>query len=378
MADWLGQPEGAELEYKAAAALRSPETIARAVVALLNAGRGGCVVVGVDDSGAVQGVERASAERDRLQQALLDRVEPRAFAVDVVDVEASGRRVLEVRVPPNPEGELYAEKHKGRMGFWWRSGAVTVPLRSDEIRRRLAGHAITPPTHWKDDLHGDEPVYVLLAATTGPAPALSWRDLERVVGAADRVQYRLHGWDVLRGARYGDQRRAHDALELGDRSGDAWLRLGRDGSARFEGRADFLRWRSPFGEDASVLYPYALVEGAATFVRLLGVLAELCELRGGVTLEGGLIGARGWRLGPYGPETISWQDRALAERLWAPAHADQLLDAGSHRAPWEQLRGAVDTAAEAWPLVLGLYEGFGYDEEQVPFWQPCPGRFVIV
>jgi schlafen family protein len=71
----LDAPEGAKLERKSAAALKDLRVLARATVALLNA-RGGHVIVGQREDRTIEGIANAERERDRLQQYLLDSIEP--------------------------------------------------------------------------------------------------------------------------------------------------------------------------------------------------------------------------------------------------------------------------------------------------------------
>ena len=306
-----GSPESQKLEYKAATALRDASGIARACVAMLNGG-GGVVVVGVDDSKVVQGVDRAEAERDRLQQLLIDRIRPRPLQAAEVRVTPVGAaRVLEIGLRPLP-GVLYADRSGGRWGFWSRSGATSRALDWDEIVQKWPGDApphdfATEAPRWDEDIPdrwpGSSAVLVLRSFREEPATGGAgvrrpkYQELNSLLaGAAEQLGRGRIGWQVLRG-----HMRTEDLLKgTWDQRPARWLSLGKRLDLRFEGGEHYLAHRQPPNAPWRALYPYAVTEGPSSFARLLALLGEEFSLVGAVELtmalwttgDGGSLPAR--------------------------------------------------------------------------------------
>jgi hypothetical protein len=375
---WLGESEGPALEYKRADSLRDASSISREVAAMLNQAGGGIVVVGVEDDGRFTGVPDAVRERDRILQVLLDTIEPTPIgrvAVEVLPIRSVD--VLQIRASP-ARGVLYAERRKGRYGFWARVGAMTRPLPLEEVTRKM--RAVARPSArdarnveaWWRSLENDAgPVMVLRCAPDVASPVRG-KDVEQRVLAPDvrrLIEGREMGWHVLaeEPPRIGAGR-----LEVGARDSRKWLSVDlRTSEIRFEGRRPFLEWKKPEGVREPVLYPYALVEGTVSFLRFAGALARECSLEGPVRCELGLWGIRGWRLGPHRPGSVAWE---LPDIHWKPAYDAAVPPDALHVCSWEELAAAPDVHARA--MLERVYEWFGYaDPKYVPFWSDPTGRF---
>lgn len=367
--------EGAKLERKSAASLKDLSALARATVALLNAA-GGKVIVGQRDDRTIEGITNVERERDRVQQYLLDSIEPPPASVAVRIEETSGQRVLVIDVAKRrTDRRLYAERSKGRYGFWQRAGAITRPLSYGEIVARLAR---------TDAAAADAPPIVEDAADAGPRLVLRARWIPEIEITKEalrtafsperrrRIQGREMGWDVLPPGPMPAPRARK--LELGERNERMWLRLDlAAGEIRFEGTREFLEWQRPewMEKDALLVFPYPLVEGTLSFVRLAREIGIVLEHGGAVLLELALVAARGARLGPGRPDSIAWQ----LGRDWRPPLDESLLHVRHEVDDFASLEESPDRHAYA--LVSRVYEWFGYDEAAVPFWQPAQQRFAI-
>jgi hypothetical protein len=369
------QPEGATLERKSAAALKDLPALARATVALLNA-RGGHVIVGQHDDRTIEGVANAERERDRVQQYLLDSIEPPPVGVEVRIEEAAGRSVLIIDIAKRRgDRRLYAERAKGRYGFWQRSGAITRPLSYAEIAARLA-RTEDAPTDARPIVEdaADTTPRMVLRATWRPAIEITTAALSVVFApeARRRVEGRDMGWDVLPNGPVPKPRARK--LQLGAPGERMLLRFDlASGEIRFEGTREFLEWQRPewMEKDAVFLFPYPLVEGTLSFARLVREVGAAVKDVESVELELALVTARGARLGPGRPDSIAWQ----IGRGWQPPLDETLLHVRHEVGDFASLEASPDLHAHA--LVSRVYEWFGYDEDAVPFWQAAQQRFAV-
>jgi hypothetical protein len=375
---WLGASENRDLEYKGAAALRDPSAIARAAVAMLNAG-GGTVVVGVDDGGAVAGVDTPQHERDRLQQQLVDRIRPRPLhEVDVVVVEIGAVSVLEVRACPRT-GTLYADRSGGRWGFWLRSGATSRALEWEEIVRLWPSAAAAPVDFAASAPRWDEGVperwpgasaVLVLRSVRDPAAGDSvtpkWEAIRDVLARAPHsLDPGRLGWQVTRGLR------AEDIVKgTWDQRPARWLRLSRNLDLRFEGGEHYLAHQQPDRAPWRALYPYPVTEGPASFLRLLAMIAGEFPLTGAIDVTMALWTTGGWGLAPGAPQSYGWRF-GLPDRGWPPAAPDPVRVAT--RTTWGELRAAPGRVAHR--LVSDFYAEFGWDSDAVPFWDSDEGEF---
>lgn len=371
---WLGEPESAELEYKTARALQHPQTIVKAAVGFLN-GRGGHVVIGVDDDGRPQGLGVSDVERarDRLQTLLIDNIDPRPLSkIEVLPQTALGEDVLVVRVTgARGNSPLYAERRHGMYGFWIRSGPTTRAYRLEEVEQhmRAAPEPHTKRARWDATLGKQQETDIVLVLQA-QADELDAQALDRVVHPDSRLSLcrREMGWAVL--DEYDRvERRPRKRLEAGSSGDRKWLLIDRKGSTiRFEGRADFLRWKPHPEFGSQVIYPFPLIEGTASFFWLLSRYAVEASPTGTVHIELGLWRPGGWHLGPLRPGTIPWE----VPTHWQPPHDNSSIERVADL-PWSDLHSHPDTAALS--FITEVYEDFGYAPEAIPFWNETDRSF---
>lgn len=377
---WRGKQESAKLEYKSAEALKRPQIITRAVVALLNH-RGGHVVVGVDDAGHLLGLGDGvdpARERDRLQALLVDAIEPRPLRlVEVQDATMGGRVVLVVTVENANASKVYAERRQGLYGFWVRAGATTRAYTLEEVRQRWRDSGAPPqaPARWDAPLEAaaEEEIVFALQAQLGEDQALNKRAVEEILKPERRVEVcrRRNGWYVVdEYVQPGRWRR--EAFEIGAKGERTWLRFdSKQRVIRFEARSDFLTWQPhPAFPGEQVVYPYPLVEGTASFFWLLQQYAKESGVEGTVFCQLGLWRPEGWRLGPRSPDVIAWQHAYH----WQPAHDNVNIERDAEL-EWSNIKDAPDRVAYA--FVAEVYEDFGYEDSAIPFWSQIEQRFVF-
>jgi len=364
--DWLGRQEAEGLEYESAAALGHRESITRTVVAMLN-GRGGVVVVGVAGDGTVDGVPDVTERRDSLRSALVDGIEPAPLpAIHVQACRVGQRDVLEVRVESG-ETPPYADRHRGRYGFWARAGTTTRPMTPSEAWSLRESRSPPARGSWHDGLESwESPLLVLDLRPHREAPRWASGPLARALREIPELGMRPDGWGV---GRVGVPRlRQGGVFVAGDRE-SARLEVAPDGHLRYEAGPERLVWQRPAGIGEPVVYPYCLVEPMATFCDLAGHVGDHVDASGGVRLTAGFWRARGWVLGPGHPASLGWR---FPSGTWDPIDADVV--AAKHRSSWERLREAA--AEEAYALARRLYEELGYLEDAVPFWSKAERQFV--
>jgi hypothetical protein len=370
---WLGQPENDRLELKSADALKHRETIVRAVVALLNH-KGGQVIVGVDDRGVPEGREDLGREVDSLQNALLELIEPRP--IGVVDVQMhtlTSGEVIEITVAAKRGRPLYAERRHGLYGFWMRSGPTTRALNLTEARDRLTVEERDTPQwqRWDKPLaeRGEQEIVLVVQAEL--TDALENDALRRVFEPAGRtaLSRRDMGWTVV--SDYDRVERSGRKYEVNALGARKWLSCNPvTRTIRFEGRADFLQWRSPDAIKEPVIYPFPLIEGIASFLWLLkayGAEAKPSEL---VYLQVGIWRPEGFRMGPQRPDSMAWQ----WPTRWTKPHDNTNVER-SAEVDWRDIAENPDRVAH--PFVIHVYEDFGYDADAVPFWVEADQRFVF-
>ena len=140
--DWpLGERESLKSEFKRVEALKDPANIAREVVAFLNA-EGGEIWIGVGEAAGVadviEEVPNPELQRDRLQDALVDLVEPcpvvgREIAIEVVPFPADqARGLLRVRVEAGRRGP-YALLRQTMRAYLKRTGTRLRPMTREEL-----------------------------------------------------------------------------------------------------------------------------------------------------------------------------------------------------------------------------------------------------
>lgn len=133
----LELPEGKTLEFKRDASSLRP--ILRTIVAFANSA-GGCLVIGRDDDGTIQGVADPLADELRLANAIASGITP-SLLPDIDMVTFEGATLLVVQVP-RWRGPIYVKSEGPEAGVYLRLGSTTRRADSgalDELRREMTG-----------------------------------------------------------------------------------------------------------------------------------------------------------------------------------------------------------------------------------------------
>src|SRR5688572_23543765 len=127
--DPIGKREDEHTEFKRAEALKEPSNIAREAVAFLNAD-GGEIWIGVEEDGeglglAVEEIHNPGQQRARLQDSLVDVVEPspmigkgKELDIDEVPFSEDGtRKLLRLRVARGARGPYALLRQQGSRAY---------------------------------------------------------------------------------------------------------------------------------------------------------------------------------------------------------------------------------------------------------------------
>lgn len=376
--------EDLHTEFKRCEALRNPAAIAREVVAFLNA-EGGEIWIGVAErDGAfveAEPIADASGEVARLQNALVDRIEPSPTIGRDVIVSAvpfpddTSKAVIRIETMPGRNGP-YAVLHQGARLYLRRTGSRLAPMtredlarafgarseREDDLERveRWVLHRVAPEEH---PGVGGEPRFAGLRVAVRPILDLrlgiARADVEPLLRAPQKTGNRRFGWNFTDDR--GDLRPFQESggergFELGDSASYQHTRVMRSGGITFQARLERLHWQGP--DDA--LWPLALLEFPASVARLARMLyLSAARLPTAVVLGLGLLGIRGQTLKPHSPMAIGY----LMHEARRYEQADDFL-ANPVVATWTELESAPDRCAVR--LVRQVYESFGYAEEEIP------------
>ena len=257
--EWpLGGRESLKTEFKPADALRDPASIAREAVGFLNA-EGGEIWIGVGESGGVadsiEAIPDPEKKRDRLQDALVDLVEPspmigREVAVDVVRFPADPiQGLLRVRVshgrrPPyallRRTMRAYLKRTGSRIrpmtreelaaAFTQRSGEVDL---ATEVVRRLEADL----QKWAED--GFAGLKVLVRAAAKVVLALERETLEPLLRNPRLTGNRPLGWNFT--SNSAELRPFHpDGCRLGKEGSAQWMSIWARGDLEFSAALDRL------------------------------------------------------------------------------------------------------------------------------------------
>lgn len=421
----VGEGENERLEVKSVEALRHPESIGRAVVAMLNSA-GGEVWVGLrdEDGVAVEMEPVADPERARaaLRDVLVDRIEPRPVGDEVV-VDTVGKApvaVLRVSVRPQATRRPYALRSREGRLYLARAGARNRPLDRNELQAMFSPQpgevAEATLVALEDPLRRDlrevqaapEPT-LWLGAEIAPVGEL---DLAAVAEGPYLVEpastgnaagglgflstfYAAHFLAQREGTPYLKPPRG-GWLEAG--AGAYRLRVGDGGALRAE--APLAAFRSP-GEnprsarlpellDSPALLPEPLLRYAASVLRLAGTLLRETGLWAGppAASDGfaaaiALVGVEGWFLRPEpGHPLRTYPVDPLTLRLRPPEVAERPIPAISGSVSGGPLRFTVGELRDnpdrcTYRLMQEVFAAFGYWESQIPYFDRRSERFDL-
>lgn len=373
---------------------------------------GGYLLIGMDEDGTGHAsgfvnVENADAARTSMIDRCMARIEPRLLELDIQSIEVDDNTVLVVRVLESDRKPHCAKPDAEHHYFWRRyedgnklmsTAEIRECLERDRVHRELIelrremgewrgertiarelemeideGNLLQLQTPHAFLQHveerflaaiGERPYYRLWA-TPIPVNALNLRerrtDLLQVL--RDPPKFRESGWDVT---SVGDFQQTSLGL-IGTRIDYRHLRLLWNGHLEFWTPAD----DASFGFDDlfaqqpthAFLLPYAIIESAACFVRLVQDICRVVNYHGELQFDLGLYNIHGRCLAPGGPGTAGYAHaRSNAGRPGGPQ-----LFRGQHlrvNAVAERASNLPDTVA--WKLVSQVYYRFGYVDDQIP------------
>ncbi len=402
----IGEPEGQRLEFKPRAALERPEAIVRSVVGMLNA-EGGEVWIGVRSEAGLgvelEGVDDAERARQRLQEALCDRIEPTPGLDEArVEVVRSGRDLLRVEVRPIESHRPYAAILGPGREYPVRMAAVSRNLSREEIRALFAGAPAQTERGREETsaaarrlageqrrvLESGRPVLWIGAVLDGGGEL----DLAAVAESGLLTEPQLSGshllysWPAaLRGAALTGQLRASPRSVSG-RSTFCWetpwgdaVSLDRAGGLFAGADIDQFATGPLPGAEGPFLYPDRFVGWVVSPFRILARLTSQEGLwRDG--FAGGdspvfasllVTGIAGWRLAPGRLPRSEPLRRRTAGRA---ARIDRdFVSSSTFSLTVETVRDEPDRCA--FRLLARFYEAFGLSESDVPYFDPRTERF---
>lgn len=369
-----GLAEGPTLEFKRSAALNQPGDLARAVVSFLNTESGGDLWIGFEEvegrAAAVDPVPDATLERERLENRLLDSIEPRLRGdeVTVRTVSVPGGSVLHVAVRPQQGRGPFAHEQQGSLRFVVRVGARTRALGYAEIAAAMrdrppAQDQVAPArehllSHRSARL--DVPGSRLWVGLM-PAPLLAVdvqdKELHRALLDPEISGGRANGWGCA--SRYGQLALEPEGVRQFHSTGRSTI-IGADGSIRFEAPIADLHWTG----EPSEIDPLALSESVVSVLRLGAfALEHWAGEEGAVVVEQvvadlAMLGAADWQLRAGSPLDVAFGLQAL-RGMTRPDYIDEPLVF-----PTDQVRSSPDWCA--FRLLRRLYQAYGHAEDALP------------
>lgn len=400
----LGAREGQHLELKGAEALREKSlwSIAREVVAMLNAD-GGEVWVGLaEDRGVavrVEPIAQVDFQVSRLLDHLVDIIDP-ALVHDEVRVEAIGR-VIRVTVKPHPEHRPYDLKGKGgAVHFPVRVGDRVRPMTREEQRRAFSQEpqdqsrlqkAIESMLAEREELQNRDQEFLSLRLRSVPEVSLKGRedDLVEMLMDPEATGNRRSGWTLAAPSWPHPEKTATGGVrsEWPDKNlfeSDAWRRVEilSTGAVLYEAGLERFSFHDAHGgkrptESAPELWPLGLADLPVSVMRLAAKLFDGCLTTDDwVVGDLSLFGLHGWKLRPGSPRFIR------SQVIWdfhegRPFEGQDLLLPEPLVFKWPELKQNPDRCA--YRLLRLIYREFGFDEDALPrdLFDPRTGRFLL-
>lgn len=375
----IGRREDLHLEFAPAESLDRPESVAREVVAMLNA-EGGELWIGIGERDGVavelQGVGDAERRAEDLLDSLADRLEPSPTAreVEVRPVSAGeGITVLRVRVRPEGGRRPYALIGSGGWHFPVRIGGRIRPMSRWEIvgargadstagRLDEALHAVV-----EDRRRFQERRPRALRLRLQPAAELRIDVqnplFDELVREPSRSGNRGIGWHFAKAT--APPRRSEGAVSWSyEDTLSASFTAG--GGMAFTISLGSLFWR---GEEGEIWPPILLEYPVSAFriarvVYLEAVAGEGLEDGDPVVADLGLFGLHGWKLRPgptRGRSSTGFDDRRPVEY---PGPEEDLTWPKPLVFSWSEVRDEPDRCG--FRLVRRVYEAFGLREDAIP------------
>ncbi len=379
----LGKRESLTLEFKRGDALKDPSGVAREVVGFLN-GKGGEIWIGVGEidgvASEVEGIPDARLEGDRLQDVLVDRVEPSPVMGAEVQIEAvpfpedPSRWLLRVVVEPGRRGP-YALLRQMSRAYLVRTGSRLRTMTREEVAEGFRGPATEEDAASRvgrevqgrlrrcADEEGVAGLRVFIRAVGGVELRLEKERLEPLFRDPRRTGNRPLGWNFT-SSQYGEVRPFRQAdrhgYRLGEEGSVQWTTVSAGGDVDFGAGLERLQWQG----QARSLWPLALLEFPVSLARLVRTLYAEFAARPPVpdvqiVLGLGLFRIGNWTLRPGSPNSIAF--RMQEPRAYGGTDAflgEPVL------VSWKELHATPDRCA--FHLVRQVYQAFGFEERDLP------------
>jgi hypothetical protein len=367
----IGEVEDARREFKGRDVLDKPATVARAVVAMLNA-KGGVVWIGIGEhesrAVAAEPVDQPMLRKDALFNQLVDTIEPRLRDEVEIKQNAENSAVLEVHVRPEDGRGPYAQLKQGGRYYYRRVGSRVRDMTREEMQEAF-GQSRTPESGVdaaRELLEArkslSDKVGLHISLRPQPRRGFTWatqnerRDITLQLQDAELSGNRKAGWNVTnpyyevdwKGSRV---RATTTGLQLD---------IQRDGALNLSVDFERLEWN----ENDKSIYPYILLELPSSFFRLAAHLLRAMtdtERRPieHVAVDLVMFGLRGWGLRAGSP-------RSPVFKMQPPRRFD--ADHFELSAPivftWTELEESPDRCM--FRLIREVYAEFGHPDDALP------------
>lgn len=365
----LGEKENLHLEFKSRDALKKLETIAREVVAMLNA-EGGTVWVGLRDENdravGVEAIPNADREQRRLRDYLVDTIEPspagREVEVEVVSVEGEGE-ILRVQVARDAKRPPYAHLKEGGRLFVVRVSGRIRPMAREELM-----YAFQHSTEREERLQTRAAKRLLeergkVAKKNGE---IFWLGFEPIARVDIDIQNRKYVDYLTRPSETGNRPMGWgfriiipptlepDAL-VTHPAESRFVEIRRDGGLSFRIPLEDLHWTG----DRKEIGSYALAEFPVSAFRIARkVYEDALRPEDQILVDMAFFGIHGWKLRPGSPdqggprEPVEFTDSR--DLMWESplAFSFKELDAEPDRCGYR--------------FIQRVYEAFGFGREAIP------------
>jgi hypothetical protein len=374
----LGSLEGPGLEFRAREALADPASLARAVVAFLNAS-GGVILVGVEEENGravrLQTVPDIEACCRRLEEHLLDTIEP-APSGSTVRIEPD-HGVVRITVREG-DGKPYCRVRRSERLFVIRAGARIRPMTRDEMHHFME-RSTAVPSEARARLVADRERLLdggeagLWMAFEPEIPMdLPLEEVGPLLTDPAASECRRGGFNVMSPGTAPT--RFPDRLEqtLGE---VARLEVHESGALRYRTGFELLQLGVRHGE----WNPYALIELPTSMLRLA---SRIARRPGGSPPPAALAqlllaGVAGACLPPFPPGTWGY-DVGQAPGWMGPWRTieEDLVATTVVRFSGDDVAGSPDRCAHR--LWSQIYDAFGYPVDRHPgAYDPVSGRLRI-
>jgi len=386
----LGRREDQRLEFKSKAALDSPETVARAVAGMLNAG-GGEVWIGVEErqeegkAAAIDPVPEPGRAGRRLQDYLVDVLDPSPTAEEVA-IEPSPAdadpALLVVQVhPAGDKGDRgpYALRKGGAWHFVRRVGARNHPMSREEIFGATArgtddrplDDAIRALKEERQSFRNEGGTGLWIAMRPARTVHLDPQDerLSEIALDPSLTGNRRAGWHFASASH--QPRLTQDGIEWGlrwdsvDRAA-AWTHVAGNGELVFRTALEWLHWK---GEEREI-WPLILLEYPISAFRIARVIyRDLLAREDQVVADLALLGAGGWGLRAGSPGDFFFGEDLIrleeSDLIWEPVAF-----------PFGEIDEHPDRCG--FRLVRRVYQAFGIRQADMPReYDPETGRLIL-